>query len=72
MLLQPPNADKGEEDNQDLTLLPSQLFIRTNTEPAAEWEALVRALENAQSRHPLLMKDWSLKYKLKSALAVKL
>ena len=65
MLSCSPNADKGEEDNQDLTLLPLQLFIWTNTEPAAEWETLVRTIEEAQSWHPLLMKDWSRKYKLK-------
>ena len=49
MLSRPPNADKGEEDNQDLTLLPPRLFIRSTMEPAIEWEALMQAIGKAQS-----------------------
>ena len=37
MLLRPPNADKGEEDNQNLTLLPLELFVRLTIDPPEEW-----------------------------------
>ena len=29
MLSRPPNADKGEEDNTDVTLIPPEAFIRS-------------------------------------------
>jgi hypothetical protein len=66
MLSRPPNADKGDEDNQNLTLLPSQLFIRSMTDPALDWEALKREIQKAQRRHPLLIKDWTVKYALQN------
>ena len=37
MLSCPPNADKGEEDNQNLTLLPLELFVRLTIDPPEEW-----------------------------------
>ena len=49
MLSCPPNVDKGEEDNQDLTLLPTRLFIHSTTEPAIKWEALMQTIGKAQS-----------------------
>ena len=40
MLSRRPDADKGEQDNLDLTLLPPELFIRLTTEPSREWMEL--------------------------------
>ena len=43
MLSRRPDADKGEDDNQDVTLLPPELFIRLAEgalEEQEEWVAL--------------------------------
>jgi len=40
MLSRPPNADKGEEDNQDLTHLPEKMFARLTMTPEAEWREI--------------------------------
>jgi len=42
MLSQPPNADKGEEDNQNLTLLPEKMFARLTMTPEVEWQEIQR------------------------------
>ena len=55
MLSRPPSADKGENDNLDLTLLPPQIFVRTADAP---WERLLQELKEAQDRHRPLMEDW--------------
>ena len=47
MLSRPPNADKGEEDNQDVTLLPSELFIRLTMSAHAEQRELERRIGQA-------------------------
>jgi hypothetical protein len=48
MLSRPPNADKGEEDNQDVTLLPSELFIRLTMSSHADKRELDRRIGLAQ------------------------
>ena len=51
MLSRRPDADKGEQDNLDLTLLPPELFIRLTTEPSQEWVELERSIARAQRQH---------------------
>ena len=55
MLSRPPSADKGENDNMNLTLLPSHIFVRTAEAP---WERLLQELKELQIRHRPLMEDW--------------
>jgi hypothetical protein len=50
MLSRRPDADKGDEDNQDLTLLPPELFVRLTTEPEEEWMDLEKRVGEAQKR----------------------
>jgi hypothetical protein len=40
MLSRLPNADKGEEDNQNLTLLPEKMFAQLTMTPEAEWQEI--------------------------------
>ena len=42
MLSQPPNADKGEEDNQNLTLLLPELIVRLTIDLPEEWLEMER------------------------------
>ena len=65
MLSRPPNADKGEEDNQDVTLLPSELFIRLTMSAHAEQRELERRIGQAQKAFATLMTKWRTKYHLR-------
>ena len=59
MLSRPPTEDKGEQDNNDLTLLPEEMFIRqTNPEPDQEPLDLGREVADAQETHKRTMKQW--------------
>jgi hypothetical protein len=64
MLSRRPNADKGEEDNQDLTLLPPDLFIRLTMEPSEEWMELERRIERTQRGFLSLILTWRGKHHL--------
>jgi hypothetical protein len=64
MLSRHPDADKGEEDNQDLTLLPPNLFIRLTTEPSEEWMDLERRIERVQKEFLNLVLKWRRKHHL--------
>ena len=48
MLSRRPDADKGEQDNLDLTLLPLELFIRLTIEPSQEWVELEKNIACVQ------------------------
>jgi hypothetical protein len=69
MLSRPPNADKGEEDNQDVTLLPSELFICLSMSAHADKRELDHRIGLAQKRHEALMTKWKDKYLLHSSPA---
>ena len=59
MLLRPPTEDKGEQDNNDLTLLPEEMFIcQTDLEPDQGPHNLEREIANAQKTHKRTMKQW--------------
>jgi hypothetical protein len=64
MLSRRPDADKGEEDNQDLTLLPPDLFIRLTMEPSEEWMELERRIERTQKGFLSLILKWKAKHHL--------
>jgi hypothetical protein len=64
MLSRRPDADRGEQDNQDLTLLPSDLFIRLTVDPPQDWMDLERRIEKAQRRSRPLIEKWRPKYHL--------
>ena len=58
MLSRPPTEDKGEQDNNDLTLLPKEMFIcQTNPELDQEPLDLGREVANAQKTHRQTMKQ---------------
>jgi hypothetical protein len=64
MLSRRPDADKGEEDNQNLTLLPPHLFVRLmmeGMEPPQDWIDLERAIARAQKRFLQLILKWGKK-----------
>jgi hypothetical protein len=64
MLSRRPDADKGEEDNQNLTLLPPELFVRLTTEPEKEWTDLEKRVAKTQKRFQSLMMKWKRKHHL--------
>ena len=52
MLSRPPTEDKGKQDNNNLTLLPKEMFIcQTDPEPDQEPHNLGREVANAQEVH---------------------
>ena len=53
-----PEADKGEEDNQNLTLLPPELFIRSIAGPLTDWVELTEQIKQTQQRYHCLLQDW--------------
>ena len=62
MLSQPPNADKEEEDNQNLTLLPKKMFAQLIMTLEAEWQEIQwRVIQVQQMFRPLIQK-WKTKY----------
>ena len=58
MLSRPPGTNKGELDNQDVTLLPPDSFIRLTLEEDLEIMDLERNIVVAQKKHPELVKHW--------------
>ena len=58
MLSCPPGTDKGELDNQDVTLLPPDSFIRLTLEEDQEIIDLERSIVAAQKKHPRLLECW--------------
>jgi hypothetical protein len=64
MLSRCPDADKGEEDNQNLTLLSPDLFIWLTTEPSEEWINLEHRIERVQKEFLNLILKWKRKHHL--------
>jgi Integrase zinc binding domain/RNase H-like domain found in reverse transcriptase len=60
MLSRPPTDDKGEQDNNDLILLPEEMFIRSQTDATPEEECydLEQEVAQAQQRQEEEMKRW--------------
>ena len=58
MLSRPPGTDKGELDNQDVTLLPPDSFICLTLEEDLEIMDLERNIVAAQRKHPRIMEYW--------------
>src|ERR1700761_8604173 len=76
MLSRPPGVDKGEHDNEDLTVLPGALFIKLTTERDLDDEAArdipretaVHAAFMAQERYAPLMESWKEKFHIRLLL----
>jgi hypothetical protein len=66
MLSRPPVDDKGESNNNNLTLLPEEMFIRLQTSQDADPadETLKHKIVQAQKQQLGEMKAWAKKYKL--------
>jgi hypothetical protein len=64
MLSRPPNADKGEEDNQDLTLLPKEMFINLADLPERDWFDLEGWIAYQQEVHQRALQPWIARYGL--------
>jgi len=62
MLSQPPNADRGEEGNQNLTLLPEKMFAQLTMTPEAEWREVQRWVIQVQKTFQPLIQKWKTKY----------
>jgi hypothetical protein len=60
MLSRPPTDDKGEQDNNDLILLPKEMFIRLQMDvmPEQEYYDLEQEVAWAQQRQDEEMKGW--------------
>ena len=58
MLSRPPGTDRGELDNQDVTLLPPDSFIRLTLEEDQEIIDLERSIVTVQKKHPKLLEHW--------------
>ena len=62
MLSQPPNADKGEEDNQNLTLLPEKMFAQLTMTPETKWRETQQWVIQIQKMFQPLIQKWKTKY----------
>ena len=58
MLSRPPGTNKGELDNQDITLLPPDSFIRLMLDEDQEIIDLERSIVTAQKKQPKLLEHW--------------
>ena len=58
MLSRPPGASRGEEDNQNVTLIPPESFIRIARDDSAARTQLERDITQAQEEHLTLMQAW--------------
>ena len=60
MLSRPPVEDRGEQDNNDLTLLPEEMFIRLQTDvtPEPEYHDLMAEVARTQNEQKREMKEW--------------
>ena len=65
MLSRPPDADKGDEDNQNLTLLPLDIFIQLMTKPPEDWVELERTIGRRQKDFSQLIEKWKHKHALR-------
>jgi hypothetical protein len=60
LLSRPPGVDRGETDNQDVTLLNPDAFIglTTTEDPKDEWWELEQQIGRAQRKHPAEIMQW--------------
>ena len=58
LLSRPPQADHGETDSENVTLLDKKLFIRLLTEPEAEWMDLEQKIAQVQERERDEVNQW--------------
>jgi hypothetical protein len=65
LLSRPPGVDRGETDNQDLTLLHPDAFIRLSTteDPKDEWWELERRIGTTQRKYPAEIAGWIKRHK---------
>ena len=61
LLSRPPDADQGKEDNQDVTMIPEQMFIRLATVDNMPLEKHIIQVQNEMA---LIMNNWDHKTKL--------
>jgi hypothetical protein len=66
MLSRPPGIDKGDQDNEDVTMLPPALFVRVATGPDLKHEEAdaLQMTRVAQVKHLPLMQQWEKQFKL--------
>ena len=62
MVSRPPNTDKGEEDNQNLTLLLEKMFAQLTMTLETEWRELQRRVAQTQQTFRPLIQKWKAKY----------
>ena len=58
MLSRPPGANHGEEDNQNVTLIPPESFIRMTRDDSPTRVQLEKDIAQAQEEHLALMEAW--------------
>jgi hypothetical protein len=60
LLSRPPGVDRGETDNQDITLLDPDAFIglATTEAPKDKWWELEQQIGRAQRKHPAEIMQW--------------
>jgi hypothetical protein len=66
MLSRPPGTDLGRNDNQDVTLLRDELFVRVfeSNEDPPELMDILNRLEDSQKKHKDLMKLWAEQHRI--------
>jgi hypothetical protein len=69
MLSRPPDANRGEEDNQDLTLLPKKMFIRLADLPGRDWFDLEGWIKYQQHTFQREVAPWVDQYGLNRVFA---
>ena len=65
MLSRPPEVDKGEDNNTDITLLPEPIFVRLTDESDPKWTSIEERVRQEQQKQPQLMREWHDRYQLK-------
>ena len=58
MLSRLPGVDHSEEDNQNVTLIPPESFIRVARDDSPTQVQLEESIAQAQQKHLALMKEW--------------
>jgi hypothetical protein len=60
LLSRPPGVDRGETDNQDITLLHPDTFVglTTTEDPKDEWWGLEQQIGEAQQKYPAEIMQW--------------
>ena len=61
LLSRPPDADQGKEDNQDVIMIPAQMFIRLATVDDMPLEKHIIQVQNEMAS---IMNNWDHKMKL--------